>query len=52
MENQVLKRAKELEDVYEKELVEVKHDTRQKIDVQEMSFETKTNTIERTEYVP
>lgn len=52
MENQVLKRAKELEDVYEKELVEVKHDTRQKIDVQEMSFETKTNTIEQTEYVP
>ena len=34
MEKEVLRRAKELEEHYEKELVEVKHDTRQTIDVE------------------
>ena len=33
MENEVKQRAKELEDVYEKELVEVTLDTRQVVDV-------------------
>ena len=52
MENEVIQRAKELEDVYEKELVEVKHDTRQYVDVQEVSIETQTKTIQTKEYVP
>ena len=48
----MLSRAKELEDHYDKELVEVKHDTRQWVDVQEMSIKYSTKTIQTTEYVP